>query len=62
MEPGRIEQAVTAPNTDAARDAEPVNAPVGNLGHRASRGVMLTLGGQWSKTLIQLASTVVLAR
>lgn len=38
------------------------DSPVGNLGHRASRGVMLTLGGQWSKTLIQLASTVVLAR
>ena len=36
--------------------------PKNNLGHRASRGVVVTLGGLWSKTLIQLASTVVLAR
>ena len=33
-----------------------------NLGHKASRGVAVTMGGLWSKTLIQMASTVVLAR
>lgn len=32
------------------------------LGHKASRGVAVTMGGLWSKTLIQMASTVVLAR
>lgn len=36
--------------------------PAANLGHRASRGVIQTLGGQWGKTAIQLISTVVLAR
>ncbi|WP_164863481.1 lipopolysaccharide biosynthesis protein [Agromyces sp. LHK192] len=33
-----------------------------HLGHRASRGVAVTMGGLWTKTLIQMASTVVLAR
>lgn len=32
------------------------------LAHSASRGVMLTVGGLWGKTAIQLISTVVLAR
>jgi len=33
-----------------------------DLGHRASRGIVVTASGLWSKTLIQLVSTVVLAR
>lgn len=33
-----------------------------SLAHHASRGTMLTLGGQWSRTALQLVSTVVLAR
>jgi PST family polysaccharide transporter len=36
--------------------------PVDNLGHRASRGIAVTMGGLWSKTAIQTVSTVVLAR
>lgn len=32
------------------------------LSHRASRGIAVTVGGLWTKTLIQMASTVVLAR
>lgn len=37
-------------------------ARIDNLAHRASRGVAVTLGGLWGKTLIQMASTVTLAR
>lgn len=33
-----------------------------NLAHRASRGVAVTLGGLWGKTLIQMVSTITLAR
>lgn len=33
-----------------------------SLGHKASRGVMQTLGGLWGKTAIQMLSTIVLAR
>lgn len=33
-----------------------------SLGHRASRGAAVTAGGLWLKTLIQLASTMILAR
>lgn len=33
-----------------------------SLGHRASRGTLITLAGQWSRTGLQLVSTVVLAR
>ncbi|WP_150308248.1 lipopolysaccharide biosynthesis protein [Planctomonas psychrotolerans] len=33
-----------------------------NLGRKAGRGVLHTLGGQWSRTLLLLVSTVVLAR
>ena len=33
-----------------------------DLGHKASRGVIQTLGGLWGKTAIQLISTIVLAR
>ncbi|CAN5115809.1 lipopolysaccharide biosynthesis protein [soil metagenome] len=32
------------------------------LGHTASRGVAVTMGGLWSKTLIQMLSTIALAR
>ncbi|SMH27737.1 polysaccharide transporter, PST family [Rathayibacter oskolensis] len=38
------------------------NVPPANLSHKASRGVIQTLGGLWGKTAIQLISTVVLAR
>lgn len=33
-----------------------------DLARTASRGVLVTLGGQWSRTLIQTVSTVVMAR
>lgn len=33
-----------------------------NLGHRASRGIAMTVGGLWSRTVLQTLSTVVLAR
>lgn len=39
-----------------------MNASRSNLSHRASRGAAVTAGGLWLKTLIQLASTMVLAR
>jgi O-antigen/teichoic acid export membrane protein len=35
---------------------------VPDLAHRASRGTLLTLGAQWSRTALQIVSTVVLAR
>ncbi|GAA3633393.1 lipopolysaccharide biosynthesis protein [Microbacterium awajiense] len=38
-----------------------MSAP-GDLKHRASRGAAVTAGGLWTKTLIQLLSTMVLAR
>ncbi|GAB2464226.1 lipopolysaccharide biosynthesis protein [Xylanimonas ulmi] len=34
----------------------------GGLAHTASRGVAVTMGGLWTRSLVQLASTVVLAR
>lgn len=36
--------------------------PAQSLGQKTIRGVLVTVGGQWSKTLLQLGSTVVLAR
>lgn len=33
-----------------------------NLAHKASRGIMLTMGGLWGRALLQMASTIVLAR
>ncbi|MCC2034031.1 lipopolysaccharide biosynthesis protein [Microbacterium allomyrinae] len=33
-----------------------------NLGHRASRGIMVTMGGMWGRALLQMLSTMVLAR
>ncbi|MFD4957926.1 lipopolysaccharide biosynthesis protein [Microbacterium sp. NPDC058389] len=39
-----------------------MNRPASDLSSRASRGAALTAGGLWLKTLIQLASTMVLAR
>jgi PST family polysaccharide transporter len=33
-----------------------------DLAHRASRGTLVTVGAQWSRTALQLVSTVVLAR
>jgi O-antigen/teichoic acid export membrane protein len=33
-----------------------------DLAHRASRGTLMTVGAQWSRTALQLVSTVVLAR
>jgi PST family polysaccharide transporter len=40
----------------ATRPVEP------GLAHRASRGTLVTVGAQWSRTALQLVSTVVLAR
>ncbi len=39
-----------------------MNTVPSNLSHRASRGAAVTAGGLWLKTLIQLASTMILAR
>lgn len=36
--------------------------PAPDLAHRASRGTLVTVGAQWSRTALQLVSTVVLAR
>jgi O-antigen/teichoic acid export membrane protein len=36
--------------------------PASSLGQKTIRGVLVTVGGQWSKTLLQLCSTVLLAR
>lgn len=33
-----------------------------NLAHKASRGVMMTMGGLWGRALLQMVSTIVLAR
>ncbi|WJL94736.1 lipopolysaccharide biosynthesis protein [Microbacterium sp. ET2] len=33
-----------------------------NLAHKASRGIMLTMGGLWGRALLQMLSTIVLAR
>lgn len=33
-----------------------------SLGRKTGRGILQTLGGQWARTLLQLASTVILAR
>ncbi|NQX12433.1 lipopolysaccharide biosynthesis protein [Microbacteriaceae bacterium VKM Ac-2855] len=53
--------AIAEGGAGAATDTGP-RKPASDLGHRASRGVMQTLGGQWGKTAVQLISTVVLAR
>ena len=50
---------MTAPNPPSAEGA--VAAPK-NLGHTASRGAAVTASGLWLKTLIQLVSTMLLAR
>lgn len=41
--------------------AAPVSAPP-NMAHRASRGIAVTMGGMWSKTIIQMAAIVLLGR
>lgn len=33
-----------------------------NLAHKASRGILLTMGGLWGRALLQMISTVILAR
>lgn len=38
------------------------NPPAQLLGQKTIRGVLVTVGGQWSKTLLQLGATMVLAR
>jgi O-antigen/teichoic acid export membrane protein len=48
---------MTAPPLPAAA---PESTP--DLAHRASRGTLMTVGAQWSRTALQLVSTVVLAR
>jgi PST family polysaccharide transporter len=42
--------------------SEPAPGTTKDLGHRASRGIAVTLGGLWSRALLQTVSTVVLAR
>ncbi|QAY69506.1 lipopolysaccharide biosynthesis protein [Xylanimonas protaetiae] len=52
-----------APGTSAPGTSAPgTSAPRGGLAHTASRGVALTMGGLWTRSLLQLGSTVVLAR
>ncbi|MCP2032067.1 PST family polysaccharide transporter [Okibacterium sp. HSC-33S16] len=55
------------PGTHAGRaesvtDADASARPSDGLGRQASRGVLVTMGGTWSKTILQTVSTVVLAR
>ena len=33
-----------------------------DLAHRASRGIVVTMGGMWGKTLIQMAAIMLLGR
>ncbi|MEO6826040.1 MAG: oligosaccharide flippase family protein, partial [Microbacteriaceae bacterium] len=42
--------------------SSPAPRPVDSLGHRASRGIAVTVGGLWSQTVLQAVSTIVLAR
>lgn len=37
-------------------------APPPGLAHRASRGIAITMGGMWSKTIIQMAAIMLLGR
>lgn len=63
-------QPPSVPPTEAGVPPTPADAetratasgPGDGLGHRASRGVLVTMGGTWSKTILQTVSTVVLAR
>jgi len=50
---------IPSPSQDPAR---PEPATARPLSHHASRGAIITIGGQWSRTALQLVSTVVLAR
>jgi PST family polysaccharide transporter len=52
--------AVTGEST--VRPDKSGTAPKGGLARATSRGILVTLGGQWARTLIQTASTVVMAR
>lgn len=51
-----------ANRADRATDAEASARSKNHLGHQASRGVLVTMGGTWSKAILQTVSTVVLAR
>jgi len=51
---------MTAPTSPPTPDAPAAASK--NLGHTASRGAAVTASGLWLKTLIQLASTMLLAR
>ncbi|MEZ3159183.1 lipopolysaccharide biosynthesis protein [Microbacterium sp. BWT-B31] len=42
--------------------ASPTPDQGAGLAHRASRGIAITMGGMWSKTLIQMAAIVLLGR
>src|SRR5690606_14920845 len=58
------EAAALAAVVGARRDEPGVTATAQepDLAHRASRGTLVTVGAQWSRTALQLVSTVVLAR
>jgi len=48
--------------TPTAPADKPATAPKGGLARATSRGILVTIGGQWTRTLIQTASTIAMAR
>ncbi|MFD1715626.1 lipopolysaccharide biosynthesis protein [Amnibacterium flavum] len=56
------ELALDEVTVDQEPPAPTITAAGGGLGHKTSRGIAVTLGGQWGRTLLQTASTIVLAR
>jgi PST family polysaccharide transporter len=64
MEPRRDDQSVSPEQSLGADPTVGRERALGSrhLGHVASRGVAVTLGGMWGRTAVQLISTVVLAR
>jgi PST family polysaccharide transporter len=61
QKPGTREPDAQKPVTHEPDGRRPGTAD-GGLAHKTSRGVLVTAGGLWTKTLVQTASTIVLAR
>ncbi|MTD15841.1 oligosaccharide flippase family protein [Nakamurella sp. YIM 132087] len=54
--------AATAATEATVASPDPEAIPPGGLARATSRGVLVTLGGQWGRTVVQTVSTVLLAR
>ena len=48
--------------SDGARPDVAPQHPPADLARKASRGIVLTMGGLWGRALLQMISTIVLAR